>query len=96
MAEWVDAGDLKSPGLKGRAGSSPVTGTKNYEESLKIWRDFLYIIKNEIFDRLISQNAGIAQLVEHFHGKEAVLGSSPSPGSTFKGENSIVNPRQVT
>jgi hypothetical protein len=34
----------------------------------------------EVFEK----QAGIAQLAEHFLGKEEVLGSSPSVGSIFK------------
>ena len=37
---------------------------------------------------LLVSYASVAQLVEHLHGKEGVIGSSPIGG--FKGENSLL------
>lgn len=39
------------------------------------------ILKEKLTKR---HNAWIAQLAEHVHGKDGVLGSNPSPGSRYK------------
>ncbi len=41
------------------------------------------LIKNCIFDSSSFTVAHIAQLVEHFHGKEEVAGSIPAVGTTI-------------
>ena len=41
--------------------------------------------KNYIFDNSNFTRAHIAQLVEHFHGKEEVIGSIPIVGKPFLG-----------
>src|SRR3984885_10529349 len=38
----------------------------------------------------IPANALLAQLVEHFHGKEGVVGSSPTEGSEFPAAQSLL------
>lgn len=66
---------------------------RNREKHKIIYREDLEIFKKDIqyLQKIISKKrsnrsafAAIAQLVEHFHGKEGVSGSSPDGGSIIK------------
>ena len=79
MAEWLKASDCKSDDVSLRRFKSFPAHIKSGSSS--VGRASAFQAEGRGFESLLPLTACIAQLVEHFHGKEGVISSSLIVGS---------------
>ena len=82
--------------LSGKRGTAPPSHYNVFQSYSRIEKTSSGLLKKSPQYGNIAQlhfNAEIAQLVEHFHGKEKVPGSIPGLGSSFKARG--VSPTEI-